>query len=171
MKRAHAAMFDHTDIAIAPSGAMSPVEMSSRDDDEHAAVQLVGQRPGHRRWHEVLAPLDDDRAARLRCWRRDQVVIVNRRVGRRGRGATRAGRPVRGSVITPVSALAAAVDGEQRYTASSTVPLRPGKLRLNVRSDGLRLDRRLADAHARPAHRLQHAGARGEQVPVDARTA
>ena len=49
----------------------------------------------------------------------------------------RAGRSVpRGSVITPVRALAAAVDGEQRYTASSWVPLRPGKLRLNVRSDG-----------------------------------
>jgi hypothetical protein len=43
---------------------------------------------------------------------------------------------VRGSVITPVRALAAAVDGEHRYTASPTVPLRPGKLRLKVRSDG-----------------------------------
>ncbi len=46
---------------------------------------------------------------------------------------------VRGSLITPVSALAAAVDGEQRYTASSIVPLRPGKLRLNVRSEGCAL--------------------------------
>ena len=33
-------------------------------------------------------------------------------------------------------ALAARVDGEHRYTASSAVPLRPGKLRLKVRSDG-----------------------------------
>ena len=42
----------------------------------------------------------------------------------------------RGSVITPVRALAAAVAGEHRYTRSSTVPLRPGKFRLKVRSDG-----------------------------------
>ncbi len=38
--------------------------------------------------------------------------------------------------MAPVSALAAAVDGEHSHTLSATVPLRPGKLRLNVRSDG-----------------------------------
>ena len=41
--------------------------------------------------------------------------------------------------MRPVRAAAAAVDGEHRYTWSSAVPLRPGKLRLNVRSDGLPL--------------------------------
>jgi hypothetical protein len=51
-------------------------------------------------------------------------------------GRSGAGSADRGSVIAPVRALAAAVAGEQRYTASSAVPLRPGKLRLKVRSDG-----------------------------------
>jgi hypothetical protein len=51
-------------------------------------------------------------------------------------GVTAGGAPsVRGSVIAPVSAVAAAVDGEHKYTRSSAVPLRPGKLRLNVRTD------------------------------------
>src|SRR3990172_6051161 len=41
----------------------------------------------------------------------------------------------RGSVITPPSAVAAAVSGLHRYTRSSAVPLLPGKFRLNVRTD------------------------------------
>jgi hypothetical protein len=41
----------------------------------------------------------------------------------------------RGSVITPVSAEATAVSGEQRYTMSSRVPDRPGKLRGVVRRE------------------------------------
>ena len=40
-----------------------------------------------------------------------------------------------GSVISPVSAAATAVSGETRYTLASLVPLRPKKLRLNVRND------------------------------------
>mgnify|MGYP000586276900 CR=1 FL=1 len=35
----------------------------------------------------------------------------------------------------PVRAHAAAISGETRYTCASLVPLRPSKLRLNVRSD------------------------------------
>src|ERR1700749_830461 len=46
------------------------------------------------------------------------------------------GPSVRGPAISPLSAVAAAVAGEHRYTASPSVPLRPGKLRLNVRTDG-----------------------------------
>ena len=41
----------------------------------------------------------------------------------------------RGSVITPVSAEATAVSGEHRWTMSSRVPERPGKLRGVVRSE------------------------------------
>jgi len=41
----------------------------------------------------------------------------------------------RGSVITPVSADAAAVSGLTRHTLSSRVPERPGKLRGTVRSE------------------------------------
>ncbi len=40
---------------------------------------------------------------------------------------------VRGSVITPVKAEAAAVSGLHKYTWSSFVPERPGKLRGTVR--------------------------------------
>ena len=43
------------------------------------------------------------------------------------------GPSVRGSVIAPVSAAATAVSGDTRYTCASFVPLRPRKLRLNVR--------------------------------------
>ena len=63
------------------------------------------------------------------------MVVVDLVSGRTAGRSSGAGR-VRGSVITPFSALAPAVDGEQRYTASPAVPLRPGKFRLNVRSDG-----------------------------------
>ena len=41
----------------------------------------------------------------------------------------------RGSVMTPVSAAAAAVSGEHSHTESSLVPERPGKLRGKVRSE------------------------------------
>src|ERR687889_1416582 len=41
----------------------------------------------------------------------------------------------RGSEILPLSIDTAATAGEQRYTQSSGVPERPGKLRLNVRSE------------------------------------
>src|SRR5699024_12180056 len=41
----------------------------------------------------------------------------------------------RGSVITPVSADAAAVSGEHNHTESSGVPERPGKFRGNVRNE------------------------------------
>src|SRR5262249_22600554 len=50
-----------------------------------------------------------------------------------GAGASAAAPAPRGSVITPVAADTAAVTGEHRYTESSPVPLRPGKLRLNAR--------------------------------------
>ena len=40
-----------------------------------------------------------------------------------------------GSVNTPLTALAAAVSGDTRYTLALSVPLRAKKLRLNVRSD------------------------------------
>src|SRR5438132_3925394 len=40
-----------------------------------------------------------------------------------------------GSAIFPSSAVAAAVSGLHRYTRSSAVPLRPSKLRLNVRTE------------------------------------
>ena len=42
---------------------------------------------------------------------------------------------VRGSVITPVSAAAAAVSGEHSHTESSSVPERPGKFRGMVRRE------------------------------------
>ena len=42
---------------------------------------------------------------------------------------------MRGSVISPLSIDTAATAGEHRYTESSGVPLRPGKLRLKVRSE------------------------------------
>src|SRR5205823_9086691 len=45
----------------------------------------------------------------------------------------------RGSVIFPSSAVAAAVSGLHRYTRSSAVPLRPSKLRLNVRTEAPRV--------------------------------
>src|SRR5262249_56887734 len=52
----------------------------------------------------------------------------------RGGSFTSGGAPsVRGSVMTPVSAEAAATSDEQRYTSSPFTPLRPGKLRLNAR--------------------------------------
>src|SRR5712691_9060419 len=51
-----------------------------------------------------------------------------------GGNSTAVGSPsVRGSVMTPVSAEAAATSDEQRYTSSPFTPLRPGKLRLNAR--------------------------------------
>src|SRR5262249_1794677 len=53
---------------------------------------------------------------------------------RRGASFTSEGAAgVRGSVMTPVSAEAAATSDEQRYTSSPFTPLRPGKLRLNAR--------------------------------------
>ena len=42
----------------------------------------------------------------------------------------------RGSVITPLSAVAPATAGDARYTWSRSVPLRPGKFRFIVRTDG-----------------------------------
>src|SRR5437867_1921964 len=51
-----------------------------------------------------------------------------------GGSVTGEGAPsVRGSVITPVSAEAAATVDEQRYTSSPFTPLRPGKFRLKAR--------------------------------------
>src|SRR5947208_13841173 len=43
---------------------------------------------------------------------------------------TQLGKYSRGSVILPVSALAATVAGEARKTCDSLCPIRPGKLRL-----------------------------------------
>src|SRR5256714_12658953 len=45
----------------------------------------------------------------------------------------------RGSVVFPSSAVAAAGSGLHRYTRSSAVPLRPSKLRLNVRTEAPRV--------------------------------
>src|SRR5262247_1485549 len=50
--------------------------------------------------------------------------------------------------MTPVTADTVAVTGEQRYTASPAVPLRPGKLRLNAR----RLFVPVAGTWPMPAH-------------------
>src|SRR3989337_564114 len=61
--------------------------------------------------------------------------------GRVGAGLTlspslaRSGRVIRGFVIWPVRAETAATSGLARYTLSSGVPERPGKLRLNVRRE------------------------------------
>src|SRR5206468_2433365 len=43
---AQASMLDHTDIAIVPSGAMSPVEMSSPTTMSTSAVRFSGKRSG-----------------------------------------------------------------------------------------------------------------------------
>src|SRR5205814_742403 len=61
-------------------------------------------------------------------------------IGRLGTGYITPAIPVsigdetysRGSVILPVSALAATVSGEARYTAAFLLPIRSGKLRLVV---------------------------------------
>ncbi len=51
-------------------------------------------------------------------------------------GSSSGGSPYsRGSSILPLSRETAATAGEQRKTESSGVPERPGKLRLNVRSE------------------------------------
>ena len=53
-----------------------------------------------------------------------------------GIGSSSGGSPYsRGSSILPLSSETAATAGEHRNTESSGVPERPGKLRLNVRSE------------------------------------
>ena len=71
---------------------------------------------------------------------------------------------VRGSVITPVSADAAAVSGLQSKHASSLVPDRPGKLRGTVRRLLRPRRGRLAHADAAVAARLVQACAGVDQI-------
>src|SRR5213593_1046475 len=82
---------------------------------------------------------------------------------KRGGSCTSGGVPsVRGSVMVPVSADAAATSDEQRYTSSPFTPLRPGKFRLKARR--LRVGRRhVADAGAGAARRFRDESAGGEQ--------
>jgi len=113
MNRAQAAMFDHTDIAIAPSGAMSPVDTSSGTTMSTSPSISSGNDPG-RGGGTRFSPRSTTTARRCSGATTASMwwswIDVSGRTGGRsaGRGA------VRGSVRTPVRALAPAVDGEQR---------------------------------------------------------
>ena len=134
MNEAQASMFDQTDIAITPSGAMSPVETSSpttmstspSTDSGSAGGGAGATRFGPRSTATGSAPSP----------RGGMMIVSCPRGSGGGEGARSVATTPLGSVISPVMALAAAVDGLHRYTRSSAVPLRPGKLRLKVRSDG-----------------------------------
>ena len=70
---------------------------------------------------------------------------------------------VRGSVMTPVKAEAVAVSGLHRYTWSSLVPERPGKLRGTVRRLIFPVAGALPHTDAATASGLMNAGAAADQ--------
>ena len=74
----------------------------------------------------------------------------------------------RGSVISPRSAVAAAVAGEQRYTRSSGRAAAAGEVPVERPHRHGARRRRLAHADARPARGLENPSARGKGVGVDA---
>jgi hypothetical protein len=106
-------MFDQRLTPTAPSGAMSPVETSSPTTmvTRPSIVSGTG-RPGGGGTIDGPRSISTARASSggggERIWRSSTA-------GGDGAGASLGGRPsVRGSVISPVIAVAAAVAGEQR---------------------------------------------------------
>ena len=118
-----------------PSGARSPVEMSSCWTVAILPSSDVGQRLVVGRRLDVRAARDLDLAGLVLGRRREDVHVVDVGLELRG-GRSSGGSPYsRGSLMRPCSSDTAAIAGEHRYTESFAVPERPGKLRLNVRSE------------------------------------
>ncbi len=115
----------------APAGRMSSVVMLSPNDRSNSPSRASG-RGSNRGREAIFGPrtisTDSPSAA--------GGTIIRSSLKNWVGNSTRMGSPkVRGSVMTPVSAEAAAVSGLTRYRLASGVPLRPGKLRFEVRRE------------------------------------
>ena len=149
------AMLLRNGSTAAPAGRISSVETLSPTLSAPGRPAGLGQRvelrqrcrcSGALTSSTLRAPARRQRRLEHRGVHRGRLRGSVQRAGRRCRAARRS----RGSVITPVSAAAAAVSGEHSQTCRRPVPERPGKLRGKVRRL-LRPDRRRL-AHADAAH-------------------
>ena len=147
-----AGMLLRSGSTAAPAGRISSVETLSPTFSSTGPAIVVGQRLEVRERRDVRA-LDELDVSRPFVGRRHEHRGVDRTSRSAARSAGRACPRSRGSVITPVSADAAAVSGLHRYTWSSRVPDRPGKLRGTVR----RLMRSVAGAWPIPMQPMQPA--------------
>ena len=163
MNRAHSAVLDQTDMAITPSGLRPRCgDVVAHHDQDGRGRQGVRGSP---RRDQVGAALDLDAEPLGLGEHAGDLALVQVGLGPQpaaGGGQSR----VRGSVILPVRALAAAVDGEHRYTASPAVPLRPGKLRLKAATAGRRPGP--GQCRCRACRSAQHPRAGRQQVLGDA---
>ena len=153
----------------APSGAMSPVEMSSPTTISTRPVDRLRRRLGTRGGgDDVVAPRHLDRAPPPRAERRQDLAVVDARVAGGGASVPRLGRAPRGSVICAGSARGrrgrrrAEVDRVVRGAAAA------GEVAVERAQRAAPGGRRLAHADAGPADRLQHARARPRQLAVHA---
>src|SRR5216117_1498113 len=136
-----AGMFDRNTSTAEPAGEMSSVEILSPSliTTDASSVTGTGSPSGT---GLMFGPRG------ISPWPSDSTNPTVE-VAKRGSNAVAAWAPrVRGSVMTPVSAEAAATSDEQRYTSSPLTPLRPGKFRLNAR----RLFTPAAGTWPMPAH-------------------
>jgi hypothetical protein len=131
-------MFDRNGSARAPAGEISSVEMLSPTLSSTGASIWSGSGESSGRL-EMLGPFTGttEAACSASSGATSIAVFTEDCAGKSGLGWCIPAWPAqfRGSVITPVSADAAAVSGEHNHTESSLVPERPGKLRGIVRSE------------------------------------
>src|SRR5438552_1432209 len=132
---ARAGMFERSGRTFAPAGMMWSVEMLSprRIKTSPSSVSFGGFATGK---GPMFGPRTIEIEPRSFGGHSNPEVSTGYFVG-----SWKAGNFPwsRGSVIFPSSAVAAAVSGLHRYTRSSAVPLRPSKLRLNVRTEAPRV--------------------------------
>ena len=126
-------MFDQMATPSAPSGVMSPVETSSGTTIS-TRPSIVSGRGGTSGGGTMFVPFSSSTPLPSSGGAMNCPSVTDG--SGLGSGGSSGGSPrSRGSVISPRSAVAAAVAGEQRYTRSPGVPLRPGKFRLKVRTE------------------------------------
>src|SRR6266536_1481170 len=128
---ATAGTLERSAMTIAPSGAIEPVETLSG--------RVISTRPstpsgsgGGTGGGLMLGPRRI--SVRAASSGGGGSTIMKSSTSGSGSSITGGSPRVRGSVMAPASAVAAVVAGEARYTWSSTVPERPLKLRLKVRT-------------------------------------
>ena len=119
--------------ALAPAGMIASVDISSPTLRSTGSSSRSGRSIEHWEGCDIRAFLQRHMICLLDRKRRNQHLTIEDRLVRVCDTRVRLSRS-RGSVITPVSADAAAVSGLTRQTLSSRVPERPGKFRGTVRT-------------------------------------
>lgn len=131
-------MLERYGSALAPAGEISSVDTLSPvfSSTGRSTVSGIGSRSGSA---ETPGPRSSStREASSGGSGGSSIAVLTgsaRSVATAGYESPVSAAQSRGSVMTPFSAEAVAVSGEQSHTASSWVPERPGKLRGNVRSE------------------------------------